>query len=59
MTARWRSSCAIVPDDFVFTGTKTSAYRQIANAVPPLLGEAIGRLLTKTVSTVQKRAKAA
>ena len=35
------------PDDFIFEGTKTSTYRQVANAVPPALGRAIGIMLSK------------
>lgn len=30
------------PSDFVFTGTLTSQHKQVGNAVPPLLAEAIG-----------------
>lgn len=45
MTARELAAVQSFPDDFVFAGTKTSAYRQISNAVPPLLGEAVGRML--------------
>jgi DNA (cytosine-5)-methyltransferase 1 len=45
MTVREIAAVQSFPDDFVFIGTKTSAYRQIANAVPPLLGEAIGLML--------------
>ena len=47
MTARELAAVQSFPDDFVFEGTKTSAYRQIANAVPPLLGKAIGEMLTR------------
>lgn len=50
MTARELAAVQSFPDDFVFVGTKTSAYRQIANAVPPLLGEAIGRMLLEAAA---------
>lgn len=33
------------PDDFVFRGPKTSVFKQIGNAVPPLLGRAIGNMI--------------
>jgi DNA (cytosine-5)-methyltransferase 1 len=45
MTARELAAVQAFPDDFVFVGTKTSAYRQISNAVPPTLGEAVGLML--------------
>jgi DNA (cytosine-5)-methyltransferase 1 len=47
MTARELAAVQSFPDTFEFYGTKTSAYRQIANAVPPLLGKAIGGMLKK------------
>ncbi len=31
------------PQDFMFAGTKVDVARQIGNAVPPVLGEKIGR----------------
>ncbi|MBA2649217.1 MAG: DNA cytosine methyltransferase [Legionella sp.] len=45
MTVRELAAVQSFPDNFIFEGTKTSAYRQIANAVPPLLGKTIGFML--------------
>lgn len=45
MSARELAAVQSFPDDFIFEGTRTSAYRQIANAVPPKLGYAIGLML--------------
>ena len=46
MTARELAAVQSFPDTFVFVGTKTSAYRQIANAVPPRLGRALGEMFS-------------
>lgn len=35
------------PDSFIFMGSKTSQYKQVGNAVPPLLAEAIGKEILK------------
>ena len=37
------------PDDFIFKGSKKSQLTQIGNAVPPLLGKAIGLTLRKVL----------
>lgn len=57
MTARELAAVQSFPDSFAFCGTKTSAYRQIANAVPPLLGKAIGRMLSLAESVQVQRNK--
>ena len=35
---------------FVFTGTKTQQCRQVGNAVPPLLGFALGKAILEIIS---------
>ncbi|MCC5791769.1 MAG: DNA cytosine methyltransferase [Legionellaceae bacterium] len=47
MSARELAIVQSFPDNFIFEGTKTSVYRQIANAVPPMLGRAIGEMLSE------------
>jgi DNA (cytosine-5)-methyltransferase 1 len=54
MTARELAAVQSFPDTFVFSSTKTSAYRQIANAVPPLLGKAIGTMLCEEKTLCHK-----
>ena len=35
------------PDDFVFTGGKGQMFKQVGNAVPPMLAEAIAHAMIK------------
>jgi DNA (cytosine-5)-methyltransferase 1 len=47
MTPRELARLQSFSDDFIFEGTKSSILKQIGNAVPPLLGKAIGEMVAK------------
>jgi DNA (cytosine-5)-methyltransferase 1 len=44
------------PDGFVFCGTMNSAFRQIGNAVPPLLAKAVATKMMQTLSKLEREA---
>ena len=56
-TVREAARLQSFPDDFVFTGTKTQQNRQVGNAVPPLLGKALGKALMKIIKEGQNAPK--
>lgn len=47
LTAREAAKCQSFPNNFVFLGPLSAQWRQIGNAVPPLLGKALGNSLKK------------
>lgn len=49
LTARELATLQSFPEDFIFKGSKKWQLVQIGNAVPPLLGKAIGLAVEKTI----------
>ena len=59
LTQREAAALQSFPNDFKFYGTLSAQWRQIGNAVPPLLGKAIGEavLLMHAEKSAAKNAK--
>lgn len=51
LTPREAARIQSFPDWFVFPSARTHSFRQIGNAVPPVLGEAVGRAIKKFLAT--------
>lgn len=49
-TIRENARLQSFPDDFIFLGTRTQQNRQVGNAVPPLLGYALGKALLEIIT---------
>ncbi|MDA8715678.1 DNA cytosine methyltransferase [Candidatus Poseidoniales archaeon] len=51
ITVREAARFQSFPDSFEFLGSMSSQFRQVGNAVPPLLGEALGKAIIKIIKS--------
>lgn len=57
LTQREAAALQSFPNDFEFKGALSAQWRQIGNAVPPLLGKALGMTLLDLYKTQEKKSK--
>jgi DNA (cytosine-5)-methyltransferase 1 len=55
LTVRMAARLQGFPDDWEFVGRKTNAYRQVGNAFPPPVAEAVGQQIKKAIRAPRKK----
>lgn len=55
LTVRMVARIQGFPDDWHFTGRKTAAYRQVGNAFPPPVAQAVGERISRMFELAARR----